>query len=72
MVLKRSFQKIIEQLKEQGIGILISDHNVRETLGVCDWAYILNEGRLIESGTPEVIADSSVAREIYLGERFQL
>jgi lipopolysaccharide export system ATP-binding protein len=65
-------QKIIEQLKERGIGILISDHNVRETLGVCDWAYILNEGTLIESGTPEVIAASSVAREIYLGERFQL
>ncbi len=65
-------QKIIEQLKQRGIGVLISDHNVRETLGVCDWAYILNQGTLIESGTPEVIAGSSVARQIYLGERFQL
>jgi lipopolysaccharide export system ATP-binding protein len=65
-------QKIIEQLKERGIGVVISDHNVRETLGVCDWAWILSEGVLIESGTPEGIASSDVAREIYLGERFQL
>jgi lipopolysaccharide export system ATP-binding protein len=65
-------QRIIEHLKERGIGVLISDHNVRETLGVCDRAYILNEGALMESGTPEVIASSSVAREIYLGEGFQL
>ncbi len=65
-------QKIIEQLKERGIGVVISDHNVRETLGVCDWAWILNEGVLIESGTPQGIASSDVAREIYLGERFQL
>ena len=65
-------QKIIEQLKERGIGVVISDHNVRETLGVCDWAWILNAGVLIESGTPEGIASSDVAREIYLGERFQL
>jgi lipopolysaccharide export system ATP-binding protein len=65
-------QKIIEQLKERGIGVVISDHNVRETLGVCDWAWILNEGVLIESGTPEGIASSDLAREIYLGERFQL
>jgi lipopolysaccharide export system ATP-binding protein len=65
-------QRIIEQLKERGIGVLISDHNVRETLGVCDWALILNEGVLIESGPPETIASSNVAREIYLGERFQL
>ena len=65
-------QRIIEHLKDRGIGVLISDHNVRETLGVCDRAYILNEGVLMESGTPEVIASSSVAREIYLGEGFQL
>jgi lipopolysaccharide export system ATP-binding protein len=65
-------QRIVEHLKERGIGVLISDHNVRETLGVCDRAYILNEGVLMESGTPEVIASSSVAREIYLGEGFQL
>jgi len=65
-------QRIIEHLKERGIGVVISDHNVRETLGVCDWAYILNDGVLLESGSPEVIASSSVAREIYLGERFEL
>ena len=65
-------QKVIGQLKERGIGIVISDHNVRETLGVCDQAYILNEGVLIESGPPETIASSSVAREVYLGEGFRL
>ena len=65
-------QNIIKQLKQRGIGILISDHNVRETLGVCDRAYILNQGKLLEFGTPEEIASSSVAREIYLGEKFQL
>jgi lipopolysaccharide export system ATP-binding protein len=65
-------QNIIGQLKEKGIGVIISDHNVRETLGVCDWACILNEGVIIETGTPEAIASSSLAREIYLGDRFQL
>ncbi len=65
-------QKVIGQLKERGIGIVISDHNVRETLGVCDRAYILNEGMLIESGPPETIVSSSVAREVYLGEGFRL
>ncbi|MBW2092977.1 MAG: LPS export ABC transporter ATP-binding protein [Deltaproteobacteria bacterium] len=65
-------QNIILQLKERGIGILISDHNVRETLGVCDRAYILNEGVVIEEGTPEKIAMSELARKIYLGENFKL
>lgn len=65
-------QSIIAQLKERGIGILISDHNVRETLGVCDQAYILNQGKVLEYGTPEQIAESSVAREIYLGDKFKL
>lgn len=65
-------QNIISHLSRRGIGILISDHNVRETLGVCDKAYILNNGRVIESGTPEKIARSPVAREIYLGEKFEL
>jgi len=65
-------QNIITQLKERGIGILISDHNVRETLGVCDQAYILNQGEVLEFGTPEQIARSSRAREIYLGEKFSL
>lgn len=65
-------QNIISQLKDRGIGILISDHNVRETLGVCDQAYILNQGRVLEYGTPEDIARSRIAREIYLGEKFSL
>jgi lipopolysaccharide export system ATP-binding protein len=65
-------QKMIGQLKERGIGVVISDHNVRETLGVCDQVYILNEGVLIESGSPEAITSSSLAREVYLGEGFRL
>jgi len=63
-------QKIIAQLKAKGIGVVISDHNVRETLGACDQAYILNEGKILETGTPEEIAGSRKAREIYLGENF--
>lgn len=63
-------QNIIAQLKAKGIGVVISDHNVRETLGVCDQAYILNEGRILQRGTPEEIAQSRRAREIYLGEKF--
>jgi lipopolysaccharide export system ATP-binding protein len=65
-------QKVIGHLKERGIGVVVSDHNVRETLGVCDRAYILSEGVLLESGPPEAIAESSVAREVYLGEGFRL
>ncbi len=65
-------QGIIRQLKSMGIGIIITDHNVRETLGVCDRAYIINEGRLLESGRPEEIAQSPKAKKIYLGERFKL
>ncbi|MBW2052169.1 MAG: LPS export ABC transporter ATP-binding protein [Deltaproteobacteria bacterium] len=65
-------QNIIRHLKERGIGILISDHNVRETLGVCDRAYILNEGVVIEEGTPETIVESELARRIYLGDNFKL
>jgi len=65
-------QNIIEELKQSGIGVLISDHNVRETLGVCDRAYILNAGEILEFGTPEEIANSSRAREIYLGDKFRL
>jgi len=63
-------QSIIAQLKAKGIGVVISDHNVRETLGACDQAYILNEGRILEKGTPGEIAQSRKAREIYLGENF--
>ena len=65
-------QKIISRLKEKGIGLLISDHNVRETLKVCDRAYILNEGVILEEGDPEQIASSPKARRIYLGEEFSL
>ncbi len=65
-------KKIIEHLKERGIGILITDHNVRETLCICDTAYILNNGEVIESGSPETIATSEIARNFYLGEDFCL
>ena len=59
-------------MKQRGIGVLISDHNVRETLGVCDCAYIVNAGQVLEFGTPEEIAQSEKARAIYLGENFRL
>jgi lipopolysaccharide export system ATP-binding protein len=65
-------QSIVGQLKERQIGILITDHNVRETLGICDRAYILNDGAVLEEGTPQEIAASPRAREFYLGERFTL
>ncbi len=65
-------KKIIGHLKKRGIGILISDHNVRETLEVCDKAYILNDGKIIESGSPQKIATSETARRIYLGNEFKL
>ena len=65
-------QMIIQNLKDKNLGILISDHNVRETLGVCDRAYILNEGLILEEGTPERIVSSDLAKKIYLGESFQL
>jgi lipopolysaccharide export system ATP-binding protein len=65
-------QNIIRQLSDRGIGVLISDHNVRETLGVCDTATILGGGKVIESGSPEKIAGSETARRIYLGEGFRL
>jgi lipopolysaccharide export system ATP-binding protein len=65
-------KKIIWHLKKRGIGILISDHNVRETLEVCDKAFILNDGKIIESGSPQKIASSKIARRIYLGDEFKL
>ncbi len=65
-------KNIIEHLKNRGIGILISDHNVRETLEACDKAYILNDGKIIESGSPEKIVSSKTARRIYLGDEFKL
>lgn len=65
-------QGVIADLRSRGIGILISDHNVRETLGVCDSAYIVNDGTVLEYGTPEAIAGSEAARAVYLGESFRL
>ena len=65
-------QTIVRQLRSRGIGVLITDHNVRETLGICDRAYILNDGMILEEGNPAEIAGSKRAREIYLGEKFRL
>lgn len=65
-------KNIIGHLKRRGIGVLISDHNVRDTLEVCDRAYILNDGMVVESGSPEKIASSETARRIYLGDTFRL
>jgi lipopolysaccharide export system ATP-binding protein len=64
-------QKIVRRLISSGIGILITDHNVRETLGICDRAYIVNEGAILEEGTPQTIAASPKARKFYLGEDFK-
>ena len=68
----KDINAIIRQLKSRGIGIIISDHNVRETLNVCDAAYIINEGKIIEFGPPEVIVASEIARDVYLGRDFNL
>lgn len=65
-------QQIITRLKEKGIGILITDHNVQETLSIVDRAYIINEGLILESGPPEAIVRSETARAVYLGEQFKL
>ncbi|MEC9415114.1 MAG: LPS export ABC transporter ATP-binding protein [Pseudomonadota bacterium] len=65
-------QRIIKHLKDQEIGILITDHNVRETLGICERAYILNEGSLIASGAPDEILKNDYVKEVYLGQDFRL
>jgi len=65
-------QRIIKHLKNQNIGVLITDHNVRETLGICERAYILNEGDLIASGSPEQILSNNHVKEVYLGQDFKL
>ena len=65
-------QQIIVELKGQGIGVLISDHNVRETLGICDYAYIMDQGSILEEGEPQAVIASSKARKIYLGDDFRL
>ncbi|RMH32039.1 MAG: LPS export ABC transporter ATP-binding protein [Nitrospirae bacterium] len=65
-------QEIVIKLKHKGIGILITDHNVQETLSITDRAYVINDGAILETGSPDVIVNSSRARAVYLGERFRL
>jgi len=65
-------QKIIHILKERDIGVLITDHNVRETLGICDRAYIISEGSVLASGIPDEIIYNENVRKVYLGEHFRL
>jgi len=65
-------QKMIRQLKNRNLGVLITDHNVRDTLAITDRAYILSEGRIVEAGDPQHIANSEIARKFYLGEEFSL
>jgi lipopolysaccharide export system ATP-binding protein len=65
-------QRIISFLKSRGIGVLITDHNVRETLGICDHAYIISEGRVLAQGTPAEIVDNHDVRRVYLGEHFRM
>jgi lipopolysaccharide export system ATP-binding protein len=65
-------QRIVRFLKERGIGVLITDHNVRETLGICDHAYIISEGKVLAQGLPREIVDNALVRQVYLGEHFRL
>ena len=65
-------QNIIEHLRERGIGVLVTDHNVRETLGICSRAYILSDGQVIAAGTPDDILDNQQVRDVYLGQHFKL
>ncbi len=65
-------QRIIAFLKQRGIGVLITDHNVRETLGICDHAYIISEGRVLAQGTPDEIVENPEVRRVYLGEHFRM
>jgi len=65
-------KKIIEQLKNRGLGVLITDHNVRETLDVCEFAYIVSHGEMIAQGKPEEILTNQTVRDVYLGEQFRL
>ena len=65
-------QRIIQFLKQRGIGVLITDHNVRETLGICDHAFIISDGRVLAQGTPSEIVDNAEVRRVYLGEHFRM
>ena len=65
-------RRIIKHLSERGIGVLITDHNVRETLGICDRAYIVNDGRIIAAGSPEIVLGDERVKDVYLGHEFRL
>ena len=65
-------QRIVRFLKERGIGVLITDHNVRETLGICDHACIINQGAVLASGSPDEIISNESVRRVYLGEHFRM
>ena len=65
-------QRIIGYLRQRGIGVLITDHNVRETLGICDRAYIISDGQVLAEGTPQQIVDHAEVRKVYLGEHFRM
>jgi lipopolysaccharide export system ATP-binding protein len=65
-------QRIVRQLKGRGIGILITDHNVRETLGICDRAYIMSEGAVLAKGAPADVLANDQVREVYLGKEFRM
>ncbi len=65
-------QRIVRFLKQRGIGVLITDHNVRETLGICDHAYIINEGQVLAEGRPDEIVENESVRRVYLGEHFRM
>ncbi len=65
-------QRIVSFLKARNIGVLITDHNVRETLGICDHAFIISDGRVLAQGTPSEIVDNAEVRRVYLGEHFRM
>jgi lipopolysaccharide export system ATP-binding protein len=65
-------QRIVGFLRSRGIGVLITDHNVRETLGICDRAYIISNGSVLAEGTPAEIIDNAEVRKVYLGEHFRM
>ncbi len=71
-IIVRDIQNIVLSLKRRGIGVIITDHNVRETLGICDRAYILNEGKILIHGTPKMITRNKAAKEKYLGDDFRI
>ena len=65
-------QRIVRHLKDRGIGVLITDHNVRETLGICDRAYILSDGQVLAQGSPDVVLADPDVRRVYLGDSFRM